>query len=86
MPEHDLYSGTPSGAKLVTGTFANSASGPGSSVFVWTDDQSGRQKWGPCPGWSPHWTSLDAHTLPAAGGTCLLAFPDDGPNPWIIGW
>ena len=80
MAERDLYSGEAKTPHLVLGIVANTPGSVGANVFVTIPSWPGKDRWGPCP-WTPHGDSL-----PTAGAKCLLAFPDDGPVPWIIAW
>lgn len=66
--------------RLVDGVIASTPATPAGDVFVTIPAFDRSKTWGPCP-WAPQ-----GGLLPAAGDTCLLAFPEDGPNPWIIAW
>ncbi len=84
MPEADLYSGTAVTPKLVLGVIANTPASAAANVYVTIPSWPGNDRWGPCP-WTPHQSGITT-ILPSTGANCLLAFPDDGPVPWIVAW
>lgn len=80
MPQHDLYSDVARVPRLVLGVVANNPVSNSDGLYVTIPSWPGNDRWGPCP-WTPHQDGL-----PGVGTQCLLAFPDDGPVPWIIAW
>lgn len=80
MAQRDLYQHDAQPIRLVEGVAANAPGTSTASLFVIIPTFDPVKRWGPCP-WTPHGT-----ILPAVGARCLLAFPENGPNPWIVAW